>query len=125
MKVIDKLKEMSAAEIAHYLRDVDIDKVVRWCGVRCPNSYRCFGICEDIDVCAYSTDEGDEKAWAEFLQMDITGDMEVIKLADLIEAVDARLNNGEDLPPMTAGDFIKLAKSQRRYKLDSTALVNL
>lgn len=122
MKVIDKLKEMSAAEIAHYLRDVDIDNVVKWCGGRCPLVMR---ICSEDNRCAYSTDVGNERAWTEFLQMEISGDVEVIRLADLIDAVDARLNNGEDLPPMTAGDFIKLAKSQHRYKLDSTALVNL
>lgn len=123
MRVIDKLKEMSAAEIAHYLRDVDIDNVVKWCGGRCP--YTVDGICSEDNRCAYSTDVGNERAWTEFLQMDVGGDVEFIRLADLIDAVDARLNNGEDLPPMTAGDFIALARSQHRYKLDSTALVNL
>ena len=124
MKVIDTLKEMSAAELAHCLRNVDIDIVVHWCGMRCPESKGCFNPCEDIEGCIYAGD-GNEKAWEEYLQMDVAGDVEVIKLADLIDAVDAIQNNGEDLPPMTAGDFIKLAKSQRRYKLDSTALVNL
>ena len=117
MKVIDKLKEMSAAEIAHYLRDVDIDNVVKWCGGRCP--YSADGICSEDNRCAYSTDVGNERAWTEYMQTEIDGDVEFIRLADLIDAVDARLNNGEDLPPMTAGDFIKLAESQRRYKLDS------
>lgn len=123
MKVIDKLKEMSAAELAHLLRKIDIDDVVKWCGGRCP--YTVDGICSEDGRCAYSTDVGNERAWTEFLQMEITGDGEFIRLEDLIDAVDAIQDNGEDLPPMTAGDFIKLAKSQRRYKLDSTALVNL
>lgn len=122
MKAIDKLKEMSVEELAHLLRKVDIDDVVKWCDGYCPKTAE---NCCSIEKCIYDTVAGNERAWTEFLQMDITGDVEVIKLADLIDAVDARLNNGEDLPPMTAGDFIKLAKSQHRYKLDSTALVNL
>ena len=124
MKVIDKLKEMNAAELAHLLRKIDIDNVVHWCGGQCPESKRCFDPCEDIEGCKY-TDDGNEIAWSQFLQSEVGGDVEFIKLLDLIDAVDAIQNNGEDLPPMTAGDFIKLAKSQRRYKLDSTALVNL
>ena len=122
MKAIDKLKEMQVEELAHLLRKVDIDDVVKWCDGHCPKTVE---NCRSIEKCIYDTVEGNERAWTEFLQMEVDGDVEFIRLADLIDAVDARLNNGEDLPPMTAGDFIKLAKSQHRYKLDSTALVNL